>query len=235
MKTVKCFLVKICVIVLFTGLTPNLVDAQISSLSNETRNNTTTTGNQAGYWWSLRTVAVQPDGGYIIVWIDAGNDGQGTGIYGQRFNANGTKAGAEFLVNTTTSGDQYSPSLAVAPDGSFLVAWEGPGTSIDAFAQKFTKLGVKDGTEFLLNTSVSGNQRYPEIQFYPDGTFVAAFVDGAQTVLQRFDSDNRTIGQETRISSGSGNVVLDGLCVRADNSVVLFWTAGADVYEQFFN
>jgi Secretion system C-terminal sorting domain len=235
MKTVKCFLVKISVIFLFTWLTPHLVSAQISSVTNETRNNTTTTGYQTAYWWSLRTVAVQPDGGYIIVWIDAGNDGQGTGIYGQRFNANGTKAGSEFLVNTTTAGDQYSPAIAVAPDGSFLVAWEGPGSSIDAFAQKFTKLGVKDGTEFLLNTSVSGNQRYPEIQFYPDGTFVAAFVDGAQTVLQRFDSDNRTIGQETRISSGSGNVVLDGLCVRADNSVLLYWTAGADVYGQLFN
>ncbi len=70
------------------------------------------------------------------------------------------------------------------------------------------KTGVKVGTEFLLNTTVSGNQRYPEIQFYPDGTFVAGFVDASQTVLQRFTADGRPIGLETRISSGTGTTTL---------------------------
>jgi Secretion system C-terminal sorting domain len=219
-------------------LIPFTTSAQFSSLTNETLVNTTTSGMQSGYYWSLRTVAVQPDGGYIIVWIDySGSDGQGAGIYGQRFNANGTNAGSEFLVNTSTSGDQFSPSIAVAPDGQFIVAWEGPGSSLDIFAQRFDKNGVKIRNEFLLNTSVSGNQRFPEIQFYPDGTYVAAYIDatGGQTILQRFDVDDRTIGVETRISSALGSVVLDGLCVRQDNSVLLFWTTSADVYGQIFD
>ena len=238
MKTIYLFLFTFCFALAFIVLVPGNATAQFSTLTNETRVNTTTAGDQYGYWWSVRTIAVQPDGGYIIVWIDAGgNDGQGNGIYGQLFDASGAKVGSEFLVNTTTSGDQYSPSVAVAPDGSFLVAWEGPGSSIDVFAQRFSKTGVKVGPEFLLNTGVSGNQRYPEVQYYPDGTFLAAFVDASagQTVLQRFDANGRTIGLETRISSASGAVVMDHLCVRPDNSVLITWTTSAEVYGQLFD
>lgn len=233
-------LYSLSVVVLFTicaNLFPVASKAQFSTLTNETRANTTTAGYQAAYLWSLRTVAVQPDGGYIVVWIDLGGaDGQAKGIYGQRFDASGAKVGTEFLVNTTTSGDQDSPSIAVAPDGSFLISWYGPGLNgTDIFAQRYSKDGVKIRSEFLLNVTVSSNQTYPEIEFYPDGTYVAGFVDGAQTVLQKFDENDRSVGVETRISSGTGNVVIDGLCVRPDKSTLLFWTSGGDVYGQLFN
>ena len=222
--------------ILFIGLLPGVVQAQFTTLTNETLVNTTTAGEQWLYWWSVRTLALQADGSYIIVWIDNnGLDGNTEGIFGQRFNASGAKVGGEFQVNTTFSGQQFSPTIAVAPDGSFIVAWEGPGSGIDVFAQRFTKDGVKVRGEFLLNTTVSGSQTSPELQFYPDGTWVAGFVDASQSVLQRFDTDDRTIGQETRISSGTGAVVLDGLCVRPDNSVLLTWTSSGDVYGQFFD
>jgi hypothetical protein len=236
MKNLSSFILSFYIVLASICFSPAVASAQFSSITNETIANTTTAGDQFGYWWSVRTVAVQPDGGYIIVWIDLnGLDGQADGIFGQRFNASGAKVGSEFQVNTTFNGSQSSPAIAVAPDGSFIVAWEGPGTSIDIFAQRFSKDAIKVGTEFLLNTTVSGNQRYPELQFYSDGSFVAGFVDAAQTVLQRFDAEGRTIGLETRISSGAGNVVLDGLCVRVDNTVLLTWTAGGDVFGQFFD
>ena len=85
--------------------------AQFTTLTSESLVNTTTSGDQWTYWWSIRTIAVQPSGGFIGVWIDHnGTDGQGDGIYCQRFDANGTKIGAETLVNTTTTGDQFSPA-----------------------------------------------------------------------------------------------------------------------------
>ena len=229
-------MLKTILIALLLWSLPGLVVAQFTTLTNETRVNTTTAGNQEDYWWSTRVLAVQPDGGSIIAWIDrGGNDGSGDGIFAQRFNSSGAKVGSEFLVNTTTAGDQFSPSVAVAPDGSFIIAWEGPGTGIDVWAQRYTKDGVKIGFEFLLNTTTGGSQRYPEIQFYPDGTFVAGFVDGSQTVLQRFNASARPIGIETRISSGTGDVVMDGLCVRPDNTLLMVWTSGGDVYGQIFS
>ena len=236
-KTLPTCILFFSLVIVFICTIPFTSTAQFSNIINETRGNTTTAGDQYCYYWSVRTVAVQPDGGYITIWIDVnGLDGQAEGIFGQRFNASGAKVGSEFQVNTTFNGQQFAPTIAVAPDGQFIVAWEGPGTSIDVFAQRFDKNGVKIRSEFLLNTSISGNQRFPEIQFYQDGTWVAAYVDasGGQTVMQRFDTDDRTLGLETRISSGAGAVVLDALCVRPDNSVLLTWTAGADVYGQLF-
>jgi hypothetical protein len=208
----------------------------IQSLMTESRINTNTAGDQLNYVWSVRTVAVQPDGSYITVWIDTGGaDGQARGIYGQRFDAAGNRLGSEFQVNTKTSGSQDNPTIAVAPDGSFVVGWDGPGNSTDTFAQRFSPSGERVGDEFLLNTTVSGNQQYPELCYFPDGTFVAAFVDANQTVLQRFDTRARRIGQETRISSAAGSVVMDSLCVRPDNTVLLTWTSAGDVYGQLFS
>ncbi len=220
----------------FMTFTTTISHAQFTALTNEQLVNDITAGDQLIYYWSIRTVAVQPDGGYIIAFIDLdGLDGQAEGIFARMFDANGNPKGPQFQVNTFYSGQQYAPSVAVAPNGSFIIAWEGPGSSIDVWAQRFTKDGVKIGTQFLLSTTVSGNQRYPEIQFYQDGTFVAAFVDGSQTVLQRFDSEGRTIGQEVQISSGTGDVLMDGLCVRPDGTVLLTWTSGGDVYGQLFS
>jgi hypothetical protein len=212
------------------------LNAQIVSSSNETLVPTTIAGPQYNFYWSVRTVAVQPDGSSIIVWIDDnGLDGQAMGIFGQRFDSSGAKLGGQFQVNTTASGSQDSPSIAVAPDGSFIVAWYGPGTSLDVFAQRFAKNGDRIGDEFLLNTKVNGNQKFPEIAFFPNGTFVGGFVDSAETVLQRFDANGRTIGQETRISAAGVESIIDAIVVRPDNTVVVAWTAAGDVYAQRFS
>ena len=44
------------------------------------------------------------------------------GVYGQRYNADGTPSGSEFRVNTYTSGHQYDPSVTALKDGGFMVS-----------------------------------------------------------------------------------------------------------------
>jgi len=72
------------------------------------------------------TIAALPDGRFVIAWADAsqtGGDTSGDAVRAQVFNADGSQSGAEFLVNTTTSGDQNQPTLSVLADGRFVVAW----------------------------------------------------------------------------------------------------------------
>jgi hypothetical protein len=64
---------------------------------------------------------VADDGSFVVLWFGPG-DGGTTGVFGQRFLADGTRAGGEFLVNTTTSGPQKYPELDFAADGS-VAAW----------------------------------------------------------------------------------------------------------------
>src|SRR5688572_27029592 len=87
-------------------------------LGPESRANTTTEGDQ-----SMAAVASDDDGDFVVAWASRGQDGSGLGVYAQRYAATGTPLGGEFLVNTTTAGDQYAPSVAMDADGDFVIAW----------------------------------------------------------------------------------------------------------------
>ena len=53
----------------------------------------------------------------------SGGVGQ-TAVRAQTFNADGTKFGSEFLVNTTTTNEQSAPTITTLADGHFVVAWQ---------------------------------------------------------------------------------------------------------------
>ena len=51
------------------------------------------------------------DGEFVIAWNS--NDGNGWGVYAQRYSAAGQRLGEQFRVNTSTVGHQDSPAIAV--------------------------------------------------------------------------------------------------------------------------
>ncbi len=100
-------------------------------------------------------VAITPDGSYhVIAWEQSSNaDGSGKGIYARvypDFAQDDDNGGPAFLVNTTTSGDQEIPKVAMAADGDFLVIWLSGGSSLRG--QRFNSSGVKQGSEFIIAT-----------------------------------------------------------------------------------
>src|SRR5262249_8421631 len=84
----------------------------------EFRVNTTTANDQ-----QYSTVATDAAGNFVITWTSNNQDGSGRGIYAQRFSALGVPQGSEFRVNTTTANDQLFSSVAMAPNGNFVVVW----------------------------------------------------------------------------------------------------------------
>lgn len=80
-------------------------------------------------------VDIGGDGVAVVVW-SSGNDthhhslegdaqdGNFYGVFGQRFDAEGRRIGAEFPVNAVPEGSQVVPAVASAPSGDFLVAWQ---------------------------------------------------------------------------------------------------------------
>ena len=57
-----------------------------------------------------------------MTWESTDQDGDGRGIFAQRYNAAGIAQGAEFQVNFNTYGDQYEPSVTINPAGDFVIA-----------------------------------------------------------------------------------------------------------------
>src|SRR5262249_26903956 len=98
------------------------------------------------------TIAMDSTGAFVIAWQSlSAQDGSGTGIFAQRYDASAIPQGGEFLVNTYTTFNQTSPAIAMDGGGDFIIVWssfgqDGNGTGI--FAQRYSPAGVQNGNEF---------------------------------------------------------------------------------------
>ncbi|MEP7302234.1 MAG: hypothetical protein ABI699_11950 [Caldimonas sp.] len=102
-----------------TGIFAQRYDARGLATGPEFQVNTIASSRQ-----SLPTVGALADGGFVVCWETLGRDGDGYGIYGQRFDSDGHPLEQEFRINTTGGFDQVSPSIAALSDGGFVVSWE---------------------------------------------------------------------------------------------------------------
>ncbi|MDA8018361.1 MAG: thrombospondin type 3 repeat-containing protein [Thermoanaerobaculia bacterium] len=148
-------------------------------LGDPFRVNTYTTGSHY-----RPTVAMDPDGDFVVVWDSNGSDNGDTSfhsIQGQRFAANGDPLGGQFLVNTYTTDRQYWSNVAMDPDGDFVVVWESrasdngdtSGRSIQG--QRFAADGDPLGGQFLVNTYTTNSQYRPKVAIGLDGDFVVVW------------------------------------------------------------
>lgn len=140
----------------------------------DVRVNTTTAGVQ-----SQSSVAALADGGYLITWVSAGQDGSGLGVYSQRYNAQGQTVGGEVLVNHLTAGDQQNTAVLAMADGGWVIAWMGPvtGTSVTGvYARRYDANGAVTQTH-LITDAVFYAERYPG----------SAFNQGAPTLTHTSD------------------------------------------------
>lgn len=148
-------------------------------LGNQTLVNVTTDFDQ-----DESAVAIAPGGNLLVVWRDAAFDGDESAVLARRFDfRSGLPLSGEFLVNFSTQGEQRNPSAAIADDGRFVVAWEGPdGTgpvTPGIFAGYFQANGtpVPGAAEFPVNGTIAGVQRRPVVAMQPGGGFLIAWED----------------------------------------------------------
>lgn len=82
--------------------------------------NTFTVGRQ-----SMPSVAMDGSGNFVVVWRSSLQNGPGGTIYGQRYNADGSRAGSEFRIGPSNSNrdSQSEPSVAMNAAGQFAVSW----------------------------------------------------------------------------------------------------------------
>jgi hypothetical protein len=93
-------------------------------------------------------VTSDENGNFVVVWTGSGQ-GDGSGVFGRRFDAAGIPQGGEFRVNTSTPNGQLVPRVSSDPDGDFVVVWESDadGSGLGVFGQRYGDLIFKDGFE----------------------------------------------------------------------------------------
>jgi hypothetical protein len=151
-------------------------DKNGNALGSEFLVNTYTTNGQY-----QPAIAEDVNGNFIIAWASNGQDGSLYGIFAQRYNAAGQAVGSEFQVNTTTLGDQESPSIAIDATGNFVITWASnkqDGSRFDIYAQRYTSTGSPIGSEFRINDTTTNDQRFATVGIDNGGDFVVAWTSG---------------------------------------------------------
>lgn len=131
--------------------------------------------------------------------------------------------GSEFQINSSTTGNQTQPDVAVQSDGSFLVVWE-DSASNDALARRFSRLGDPQGGEFLAISSVLSDAAVrPSVATFDDDSFIATAALGSSDVLlgRRFDAQGQPLGGEFPVDSDSAG--LPSTAVLTDQTFVVSW------------
>ena len=124
------------------------------------------------------------DGRFVLTWQSEG--GSALDIRARIYGTDGTPAGADFLVNSTTANQQYNASITTLADGRFVATWqtqEGATSNLDIQARIFNADGTPTGPDFLVNSTTLNTQVEPDITALADGRFVATWYskEGAAT------------------------------------------------------
>jgi hypothetical protein len=155
------------------------------------------------------TVTALADGGWVVTWTSDGQDGSSYGIYQQRYDALGGKAGAETLVNTYVTGLQYSSTVTGLADGGWVVTWSSSnqdGSGVGIYQQRYDVDGGKDGGETRVNTFTTGDQGHAAVTALADGGWVVTWTSNGQdgdfdgVYQQRYAADGHTVGGETQVN-----------------------------------
>ena len=142
-----------------------------------------------------QSVDMDAQGNFVIVWDSYGNDGSGTGVFGQKFLASGARFGAEFRVNTYTSLGQFSPRVRMGETGAFVVTWSSfgqDGSNSGTFGQRFFSGTSPRGPEFRVNTFTTNAQYGGGVAADPAGNFTVTWSSmgqdgsGAGVYAQRY-------------------------------------------------
>ncbi len=131
------------------------------------------TGTVAVITW---TSAAAPTAGVTTV------DSNGDGVYAVQFNPRtGSVPTGQFLVNTTTEGNQGYSSVSIDHSGAYVITWSGRGTrsgQLDAsgtggvYYQRYTNIGDKYLYETRANVLTVGDQWLSSIACDAKGNFV---------------------------------------------------------------
>jgi serralysin len=151
------------------GVSARLFDAAGNPLTGAFRVNTETFGSE-----QQPTIAALSSGGFVVGWTDQ-DEGGGSDITAQIFDAAGAKVGGELAVNSTTFLDQYHPVVAGLPGGGFIVTWQDQLNGMRV--QIFDAAGAKVGSEFQ-GAEGTGTVSSETIPILASGNFVIAWSDG---------------------------------------------------------
>ena len=220
-----------------------IVEPDGSFRTPEVRVNATTAEDQ-----DEQVVAPLADGGFVVAWTSADQDGDRTGVYFQRFAADGSRIGGERRANVSTFDDQQSPAVAGLAGGGFAVAWKSDHETDRPDPQVYYRMYRSDGAALtgerpattIQNDSSSG----PVVTALADGGAAIGFTARPSAVTsidmfgQRVAADGMRIGEPFLVNTERDGTQWRGEGLRLDDDrVMMAWldqSGDTDIAAQIF-
>jgi hypothetical protein len=125
-------------------------------------------------------IALADNRDFVLVWLGKHDSIDLTALWGQRFEAEGWHRGEIFRLTSTTAPPTFlPPSIGLAADGGFVVAWTGlegvDGDGLGVFARRFAADGSPLSPETGLARWTAGEQSHPALAVAPGGRGLAVW------------------------------------------------------------
>ena len=175
------------------------------------------------------------NGGFVITWNSRDQDGSEFGIFAQHYQADGTRSGEEFQVNTYTIDRQYQPAVSSLNNGGFIIAWQSRdqnGSGLGVFAQRYLADGTADGEEFQVNMNTTSSEWAPAVNSLNDGGFVITWQgaepggDSEGVFARRYQANSTPDGAEFRVNTYTANRQWGPVVSKLENDgFVIAWSS----------
>jgi len=209
---------------------PFLTNADIlNPIGDEFMVNSHTTGSQ-----ERPSISPLINGGFVITWQSENQDGDGFGIYAQRYQADGSPNGAEFQVNSYTSNNQMFPAVSGLNNGGFIITWQSNGQDGDGdgiYAQRYHANGNSDGAEFQVNTYTTNNQSWPSPSRLNNGSFIITWQSKDQDgndygiYAQRYLENGVRDGEEFQVNSYTNYQIRSSISSLNNGGFIITWSS----------
>lgn len=161
------------------------------------------TGNTLQYW---PTCNCDKNGNFIVSWVDK-RYYDDYDIYAQRFLADGSPIGNNFLVNDDAGYfTQLRPDINIEENGNFIIAWEDErNEDWNIYAQRYLSDGTTIGENFKINDDTPDtDQRNASISSDLAGNFVISWQDDrndySDIYAQRFLNNGNPTGNNFKVN-----------------------------------
>ena len=153
-------------------------------------------------------VAMETEGNFAIVWM---RDKSSNSIIARLYNVDGTAKTEPFEISTIRFSSITRPSIAMDEDGNFVVAWDGDpklASLDDIHARRYNFDGTAIGEQFIVNTSIEGPQKNPQVAMNNRGRFIIVWdskidpdINERDIFAQRYDSAGGPLGDEFQVNT----------------------------------
>jgi hypothetical protein len=188
---------------------------------------------------TLPAIAMTPNGDFVVVWQDFGDDGSGFGIFAQRYSSDGQAQGPNIPVNTTVDDAQRRADVAMSDSGNFVVVWEDDTVGNNKRGirgQRFDAFGSQQGSEFDISTDPDIDHTYPKVAMDTLGNFVVGWSAGTvganqDVVFRLFDPNGLPRGQPIQVNvtskMDSASGIVNNMSIDSDSlgNFVVAWRA----------